>query len=183
MKTLQCYDCSCFYEAVRSHRCRDGQIRCKLCVTSEKRRNPEQRKVSQKASRTRNIEKIRARDRARYAKNPEKNKNRVSLKLKSDPIYKLSHTIRTRINRAIAIEQKVGSAVRDLGCSIPELKQYLENQFQPGMTWKNQGKWHIDHIKPLSKFDLTDREQFIYACHYTNLQPLWAFDNLSKGAR
>jgi hypothetical protein len=76
---------------------------------------------------------------------------------------------------------KAGSAVSDLGCSIPELKAYLEKMFQPGMTWENWGAWHIDHIIPLASFDLTDREQFLKACHYTNLQPLWAPDNQRKG--
>ena len=50
------------------------------------------------------------------------------------------------------------------------------------MSWENHSQtgWHIDHIKPLSRFDLSDREQFLEACHYSNLQPLWAEDNLSK---
>jgi hypothetical protein len=63
------------------------------------------------------------------------------------------------------------------------LRARLEVKFQQGMSWDNYGQWHIDHIKPLAKFDLTDRTQFLAACHYTNLQPLWAEDNLSKGAR
>ena len=69
-----------------------------------------------------------------------------------------------------------------MGCSISELKDYLESKFQVGMTWENHSQtgWHIDHIKPLSHFDLSDRDQFLQACHYTNLQPLWAKDNLSK---
>jgi hypothetical protein len=78
--------------------------------------------------------------------------------------------------------QKTGSAVRDLGCTISELKKHLESKFQLGMTWGNRGKeWHIDHIIPLAQFNLQDRQQFLIACHYTNLQPLWAKDNIVKG--
>ena len=51
------------------------------------------------------------------------------------------------------------------------------------MSWDNYGQWHIDHIKPLAEFDLTNRPQFLAACHYTNLQPLWASANHKKGAR
>lgn len=60
---------------------------------------------------------------------------------------------------------------------------HLEAQFAPGMTWENRGEWHVDHIRPLASFDLTDPEQLRTASHYTNLQPLWASDNLAKGAR
>jgi len=97
----------------------------------------------------------------------------------------LGSKLRTRLNSAIRGSQKSGSAVDDLGCSIENLKLYLESKFQEGMTWDNRGKhgWHIDHIKPLSSFDLTDREQFLKAVNYTNLQPLWAKDNLTKGVK
>lgn len=96
--------------------------------------------------------------------------------------YKLSLNLRTRLCNALQRNTKSGSAVRDLGCSIEELKIYLESKFQPGMSWDNYGYygWHIDHIKPLSSFNLTNRNQLLEACHYTNLQPLWAKDNLSK---
>jgi hypothetical protein len=78
---------------------------------------------------------------------------------------------------------KSGSAVRDLGCSIEQLKQHLESKFQTNMSWNNYGPtgWHIDHIIPLSKFNLSIREELLKACHYTNLQPLWAIDNICKG--
>ena len=76
-----------------------------------------------------------------------------------------------------------GSAVRDLGCSIPEFMIYIESLFQPGMSWDNRRTWHIDHVIPLAAFDLTDPEQFKQACHYTNLQPLWATENLRKSAK
>lgn len=69
-----------------------------------------------------------------------------------------------------------------IGCSSAHLRQHLEAQFLPGMSWDNRPDWHIDHIRPLSSFDLSDPEQFKAASHYTNLQPLWAIDNLRKGA-
>jgi hypothetical protein len=97
--------------------------------------------------------------------------------------FKLANNIRARMHHAIVDNKKAGSAVRDLGCSIDQLKVYLESLFQPGMTWEDRKAWHIDHIIPLASFDLTDREQFLKACHYSNLQPLWARDNLSKGAK
>jgi hypothetical protein len=63
-----------------------------------------------------------------------------------------------------------------------ELRAHLEHQFKDGMTWDNHGEWHIDHIKPCVQFDLTDPEQQKECFHYTNMQPLWAFENQSKGA-
>lgn len=72
-----------------------------------------------------------------------------------------------------------------LGTSIEIFRQWLESQFTKGMTWSNIGKfgWHIDHVKPCASFDLTDPHQQKACFHYTNLQPLWWRDNLSKGAR
>jgi hypothetical protein len=76
------------------------------------------------------------------------------------------------------------SAVRDLGCSVENLRLHLEALFTSGMSWDNYGRggWEIDHITPLSAFDLTDPAQALRAVHFTNLQPLWAAENLSKRA-
>lgn len=102
-----------------------------------------------------------------------------------DVQYKLQLTLRNRVNDALRLDSKRGSAVRDLGCSIAELKVYLESKFKKGMTWDNwtHSGWHIDHIKPIASFDLTDRKQFLQAVHYTNLQPLWAAENYHKAAK
>jgi hypothetical protein len=72
-----------------------------------------------------------------------------------------------------------------LGCSIEQFKQHLEQQFDVNMSWDNYSYevWHIDHIKPLSKFDLSNLEQLKEVCHYTNLRPLWTQLNLKKGNR
>lgn len=96
--------------------------------------------------------------------------------------FRIIHSLRNRLRLAIKNNQKRGSAIRDLGCSVSELKEHLEKQFQEGMSWGNYGRkgWHIDHIKPLSKIDLTDKQQFLEANHYTNLQPMWFYDNIRK---
>jgi len=103
--------------------------------------------------------------------------------------YEVACALRSRLNKAIRTRPKGGSAVRDLGCTIEELISHLEQNFQPGMTWNNRGlggggngksEWQIDHIIPLHKSDLANQEQFLKACHYTNLQPLWAEDNNKK---
>ena len=102
---------------------------------------------------------------------------------KNDVLFKISCGLRNRIGTAIKGNWKSGSAVRDLGCSIEDFKKYIEPKFQLGMSWSNYGKWHLDHIIPLSSFDLKNKEQFLKACHYTNYQPLWKLDNLQKSNR
>jgi hypothetical protein len=91
----------------------------------------------------------------------------------------IAHKLRTRIRRAV----KTGSAIKNLGCSVPELKAHLEKMFSEGMTWENYGKWEIDHIKPLSSYNLEILEELKSACHYLNLQPLWKADNIRKSAK
>ena len=101
---------------------------------------------------------------------------------KTDLTYRISQNLRSRLRTAVRNGQKGGSTVRDLGMSIPKFKEYIAMRFQPGMSWDNYGKWHLDHIIPLSSFDLGNREQFLRAAHYTNYQPLWAAENTRKGA-
>jgi hypothetical protein len=114
---------------------------------------------------------------------------------KENVYYKLRTTLASRVRMAINKIKtelnldinKCASTIELLGCSIWELKTHLEKQFKPGMTWENHGfgddKWHIDHILPCASFDLTKEEEQRKCFHYTNLQPLWQFDNLSKSDR
>jgi hypothetical protein len=99
--------------------------------------------------------------------------------------HKIIHSYRNRIRLALYNNQKSGHTLELLGCTIEELKQYLEPQFTEGMSWDNYGRygWHMDHIIPCSIFDMSDPIEQKQCFHYTNLQPLWAKDNLSKGNR
>lgn len=105
--------------------------------------------------------------------------------IKSSPERKLANSIRVRLWNGLK-EQKVKKSNKTsslVGCTWAVLVSHLESQFTSGMTWENHGQWHVDHIIPLSSVDLSDPEQLAKVTHYTNLQPLWKFDNLSKGAK
>lgn len=101
----------------------------------------------------------------------------------TDPLFKLGHAVRNRLLKILRKRnlKKTESLPEYLGCSVEALRAHLESQFQVGMTWDNRGAWHIDHIIPLSSAK-TEAEIYLL-CHYTNLQPLWAADNLKKGAK
>ena len=105
-------------------------------------------------------------------------------KYHNDPLYRLTDILRSNFYRVLKQQnvKKENSHVLDLiGCSIKNLKKFIGKKFQPGMTWDNHGEWHIDHIKSCSAFNLINLEEQKKCFHYTNLQPLWAEDNLTKG--
>ena len=122
-------------------------------------------------------------------------KNKVSIKArtakrhkerrKQDILYRLADYMRSRVRHALKNAEfiKETKFKEYIGCTLEELKLHLEKQFQPGMTWENYSLhgWHIDHIIPLSS---AQSEAELYKlCHYTNLQPLWAIENIRKGAK
>ena len=106
-------------------------------------------------------------------------------KRKTDPYFKLMDNLRTRVY--CVLKGKIKKSTRTLTLlgvkNISEVKLHLEKQFKNGMTWKNHGKWHIDHIKPCASFDLTCHKQQLVCFNYKNLQPLWASENLRKGVK
>jgi len=105
---------------------------------------------------------------------------------KNDTGFNLRERLSRRINDALRRYIKEGKRLDTftyVGCSIAFLVKHIEKQFKDGMNWENRDKWHIDHIRPCASFDLTDTKQQLECFHYTNLQPLWAFDNMSKGAK
>jgi len=102
---------------------------------------------------------------------------------KYDFNYKMKSCLRTRIWIALKGKVKSKKTINLLQCTVEELWLHLEKQFKPGMTRENHGLWHIDHIIPCSSFDLTKPEEQAQCFHYTNLQPLWASENLAKGSK
>ena len=166
----------------------DGfSIHCRLCRNSYK-----------KEYNSENKQKVGFRRRRYYLDNKEKFKS-LNVKYrkryrerinayrrdrgKLDSNFRLIRTVRNRTLAVLKKGLKSASTIKLLGVSIDEVRSHLESKFKPGMTWENHGLygWHIDHIRPCSSFDLTDLVQQKLCFHYSNLQPLWAKDNLSKG--
>lgn len=160
------------------------------------------RKSDRKRQRKNNGDKIRSYFRNYYSKNREKireqsrnsrlkNKSKMNrmarlnqkLRRQKDPLFKLTGNLRSRLNKALKSKRwtKNNHFKEYIGCTLPELKAHLESQFQPGMTWNNNTTkgWHVDHIIPLAS--AKNIEELYKLCHYTNLQPLWATDNIRKG--
>jgi hypothetical protein len=170
---------------------------CKKCLTSIDQTRKDKLKSIKAEWYQRNRESVLTKTKSWNTKNSDQRQKNVRtwvkenrleslrkkrLRYAEDLNFKLADNLRSRLSKTL---RRNGSAVRDLGCTLDELKVHLESKFQLGMTWDNWSRdgWHIDHIRPLSSFDLTDAAQFIAAVHYTNLQPLWATENRKKGAR
>lgn len=150
-------------------------------------------------------EKTRAKDRERYAKNPAvfiareavrmsspeakarrnvRERRRQKERLKTDLEFKIKSRLRTRMYLVMRGHFKCARTTELLGAPWVWVEVHLESLFKPGMTWENYGPvWHIDHVKPCALFNLSDPEQQKACFHWTNLQPLFARDNLSKGDR
>lgn len=116
----------------------------------------------------------------------ELNKKQLVYKKKrsqEDPIYNLQHRMRTRLLKALQAKswKKATKLNEYIGCSLEEFKAHIESLFTEGMSWDNRSEWHLDHRIALSS--ATTEEEIYKLCHYTNLQPLWAEDNLIKGAK
>ncbi len=97
--------------------------------------------------------------------------------------YRLRLRLQARLREAFKGGTKSATTLKLLGCSVEELRRHLESRFTGGMSWENYGEWHIDHRRPCAAFDLTDPEQQRQCFNWSNLQPLWAKDNLRKSSK
>lgn len=164
---------------------------CKACqkrvyAANYRRLHTEQINNKAAAYRGRHREELRKESRRIYHRDVELTRSKARVwagnKRKTDPYYRLGQNLRRRLHKILGVRSKSNRCQTFLGCSVQDLRRHLESKFQPGMTWENYGftGWHVDHIMPLAAFDLTDPMQQAEAFHFTNLQPLWAKDNLRK---
>ncbi len=123
------------------------------------------------------------------ASHRKENTERVKKREACDIQFKLANRLRARTRFALKAQsaEKAITSCELLGCSFVFFREWIERQFSDGMTWENwgkgDGKWNLDHIRPVSSFDLVDPEQQKMCFHYTNVRPLWAQENLSKGPK
>ena len=145
--------------------------------------NKEKRKAQNKEYREANREKRKAQNKAYREANRERLNAYLNQRRAKDPFLKMKCNLRVRTSQAFRNGgyKKNTKTAETLGAEFQEVFDHLENLFTEGMEWSNQGEWHIDHIIPLASANT--KEELIALCHYTNLQPLWAEDNLSKGSK
>lgn len=151
-----------------------GSSICKICRNKRER---EKRSANRNYYNTKNLE---WRNKNKDAINA-KRREREKMRRDSEPAYRLRHNLSTRLY--IAVSKKIGRTFEIVGCSLDELMSHLESKFTDGMSWDNYGEWHIDHIRPCTSFNLDDPAEQLICFHWSNLQPLWAKDNLSKGGK
>jgi hypothetical protein len=123
-------------------------------------------------------------DKMYFIKNKKRINKRLRKKYKENAQYKMQCILRHRFSvclRRCNVRKNI-KMLELTGLDINSVKRYIESLWLPGMTWDNHGNygWHIDHIRPVNTFDLTDIKQQKICFHYTNLRPLWATDNLSR---
>ena len=114
--------------------------------------------------------------------NKEKRQKKWKVRYYTDPVFRAKEFIKSRLKRIIKQKNvyKPVAFQKAFGIDFQGFKKYIEKKFTIGMTWSNHGEWHLDHVIPLSSFDLSNEKDFKKANHYTNFQPLWAEDNLKK---
>ena len=161
---------------------------CKICrkiyIKEWSSKNPDIRKIYDKSYRNKNFDKEIQRRKKYFSENKERIYKKHKNKKEIDPILKLTTNMRSRINIFLRLNhvKKQSKTFEIIGCSPKFLKEYIEKKFTEGMSWGLMGKHiHIDHIIPLSS--AKTEEEVYRLCHYTNLQPLWAEDNLKKGSK
>ena len=204
MKIQICQACNRSLSVDLFHKCKTHSTgykqRCKSCRSELEKPDLEKAKENSRRYRAehpnankeyydshpRYFEKYRRENRQHYSQWRRDNREKILAYLKDrregDPSFKIKCHLRSRLSSLLSKSRakKCKKTMSLLGCNIEAFKNYLKSKFQNGMTFDNYGKWHIDHIKPCASFDLRDPRQQEECFHFSNLQPLWAKDNLRK---
>lgn len=148
-------------------------------------KNRVKRKGYYKANRDKLLAKLKESYPQRKARIIAGNNARTKKRKAVDVGFRILCNLRGRVSSFLRGKSRSMRSRELIGCDTEHLRNHLEVQFTEGMTWENYGRfgWHVDHIKPLTHYDMTDLEQQKAAFHWTNLQPLWASENSSKGNR
>lgn len=168
---------------IRTERLKRGKGRaswCKLCISLYNKKRQIECAASIKEAKSK-----------RYFANVELSRKRVyeskKRHLARDPVFKMKENLRRRLHLFLSAKniKKSTKTFAYIGCTPTQLRLHLESLFIDGMNWNNYGYngWHVDHIKPMARFDLSDENQIFEAMNYKNLQPLWAQDNWAKGTK
>lgn len=169
-----------------NNRCQlDGKRpECKVCSNKQSTlynlKNKEKVVIIKQKYVDNNKEKVKQSKKVWFDKNPNYKKEWSHIKSNTNIIFKLKKNMRSRLGLFLNLKNvtKNNKTFNIIGCSPEFLKEYLEAKFVNNMCWENRNEWHIDHIIPLSS--AKTEEEMYKLCHYTNLQPLWAEDNLKK---
>ena len=166
----------------KSNRNKSGlRAECKKCQNNYYKHNTEKIKNRRKERYIENADKELVRNKKYYNKNKSEIIKNLTIKRKTNPIFRLKNNMRSRLIQFLKSNNlhKDNQTFDIVGCSPEFLKEYLEKQFTEGMSWDLVGNHiHIDHIIPLSSSN--NKDEIYKLCHYTNLQPLWSKDNLKK---
>jgi hypothetical protein len=182
----KCLNCDCEFEAKTNAifclNCRKKQKELRR-IKHMKSKSYRKRKASyDKKYRVEHKNHIRKIKQLWKIKNRKRLQKEQRIRYNKDIAYHLHTLIRLRIIHGIKRLSKKSSTFELLGCTIKYLRTWLENNFKEGMNWSNWGRkgWHIDHIKPCASFDLRKKSEQRKCFHYSNLQPLWWYENLAK---
>lgn len=177
----QCYKCKEIKELQEFVRHKDKSFgRDATCIMCNRKRVREWVEVNKEKAR----ETKKKWSEVNKEKTNERSKKYYKTKVSKDPFMKFKWYVRTHIRRSFkrvnSTKSKNDTSVDILGMSIEQFHTHIEKQFTKGMTLANYGEWHLDHIVPISYAN--NEEEVLKLCHYSNYQPLWASDNVTKWA-